>query len=254
MTLAPGAAAPAVATPTSPAPLSAGIGHHYPGDSLHLGDRILRQGMSGHDVRVLQGYLTRAGFPTSVDGQFGAGTRADVVAFQRSKNLAPNGIVTWTVAQALRAAVGSSQALSTQNAPPAGRAQISNGLAIAPADAPASVRGVIAAANKIAFAPYTYAGGHRSFNASGYDCSGSVSFALHGGGLLSSPEDSSALESYGAGGRGHWITIWSTPAHAYMYVAGLRFDTSAQRSTGGSRWTIHGRSSAGYVDRHPYGL
>jgi hypothetical protein len=80
-----------------------------------------------------------------------------------------------------------------------------------------------------------------------------VSYALHGGHLLSTPEDSTELESYGSRGAGRWITIWANSGHTYMYVAGLRFDTSAQSSTGGSRWTTQRRSNAGYVERHPTG-
>ena len=237
------------------------VGHQYPGDSQHMGDRILREGMSGHDVRVLQDFLTRAGFPTPIVGHFGPTTKHSVIAFQQAKGLTPDGVVTWSVSQALRAVVGmpatsSSTTTSSPATPaPVGKATISNGLAIAPADAPQSIKDVIAAGNRIAFKPYIFGGGHGSFNDSGYDCSGSVSYALHGGGLLSSPEDSSQLESYGRAGRGSWITIWANAGHVYMYVAGLRFDTSAQNSGGGgSRWTTQGRSSAGYVERHPSGL
>jgi cell wall-associated NlpC family hydrolase len=229
-------------------------GHKYPGDSQHLGDRILRSGMSGHDVRVLQDFLTQAGYQTPVVGRFGPTTKHNVVAFQRAHHLSANGVVTWTVSQALRAAVGATQT-SVQTSTVAGsRGRVSHGLAIAPADAPASVKAVIAAGNRIAFKPYVWGGGHGSWNASGYDCSGSVSYALHGGGLLSSPEDSGTLESYGRSGPGTWITIWANGGHVYMYVAGLRFDTSAQGSTGGSRWTTQGRSNSGYVERHPSGL
>lgn len=210
--------------------------------------------MSGHDVRVLQDFLTRAGYPTTVDGQFGPGTRGNVVAFQRAHHLRSNGVVTWDVSQALRAAV----AAAPHSSPPSyasstGRATIVNGLAVAPANAPQVIKDVIAAGNRIAFKPYIYGGGHGSWNDSGYDCSGSVSYALHGGGLISSPEDSGSLESYGSPGAGRWITIWTNSGHVYMYVAGLRFDTSAQSSTGGSRWTRQSRSNSGFIERHPSG-
>jgi hypothetical protein len=112
---------------------------------------------------------------------------------------------------------------------------------------------VISAGDEIATRPYVYGGGHGSFRSSGYDCSGSVSYALHGGGLISSPEDSGSLESYGSSGPGRWITIWANSGHVYMYVAGLRFDTSAQRSNNGSRWTTQSRSNAGFIERHPTG-
>jgi len=121
-------------------------------------------------------------------------------------------------------------------------------------NAPGSVRAVIAAANQIAFKPYIYGGGHGSWRDAGYDCSGSVSYALHGARLISAPDDSSGLESYGRPGAGRWITIWANSGHTYMYVAGLRFDTSAQGDSGGSRWTEQRRSNDGYVERHPRGL
>jgi peptidoglycan hydrolase-like protein with peptidoglycan-binding domain len=214
-----------------------------------MGDRILREGMSGHDVRVLQDYLTRVGFPTTVDGQFGPITKSNVVAFERSVRMKPDGVVTWDVSQALRAAA----AKATKSSGPPGRARLSHGLAVAPSNAPAAIKAVIAAANRIAFKPYIYGGGHATWNDSGYDCSGSVSYALHGGNMLSAPEDSTELESYGSRGRGTWITIWANSGHVYMYVAGLRFDTSAQRSTGGSRWTSQARDNSGFVERHPSG-
>ena len=112
---------------------------------------------------------------------------------------------------------------------------------------------VIAAANAIASKPYRYGGGHGSFTDSGYDCSGSVSYALHGGGLLSGPLDSSGFMSYGRPGPGRHITIYASPGHAYMTIDGRRFDTSARWETG-SRWSSTQRSSAGYVVRHPAGL
>jgi peptidoglycan hydrolase-like protein with peptidoglycan-binding domain len=115
------------------------------------------------------------------------------------------------------------------------------------------IQGVIAAANRIATKPYKYGGGHGSFTDSGYDCSGSVSYALHGGGLLSTPLDSGDFMSYGAPGRGRRITIYANPGHVYMTIDGRRFDTSARRETG-SRWTSTPRSPAGYVVRHPRGF
>jgi cell wall-associated NlpC family hydrolase len=168
-----------------------------------------------------------------------------VIAFQRAHHLRPNGIVNWSVSEALREAVASVSSSSTPATLPTGsRARLVNGQAVAPASAPTAVKNAIAAANQIATRPYVYGGGHGSFTSSGYDCSGSVSYALHGGGLLRTPEDSSELESYGGSGPGRWIR---------MIIAGLRFDTGAQSSTGGNRWTTEGRSGAGYVVRHPTG-
>ena len=108
---------------------------------------------------------------------------------------------------------------------------------------------MIAAANSIATTPYVYAGGHGSWNASGYDCSGSVGFALHGGGLLSQTEDSSQMESYGAAGPGQWITVYANAGHAYAKIAGLYFDTA----NGQDRWSTRRSSPGGFVVRHPRG-
>ena len=116
-----------------------------------------------------------------------------------------------------------------------------------------TVQRVIAAANRIASKPYVYGGGHGSFDAPGYDCSGSVSYALHGGGLLSAPLDSSGFMSYGAPGAGRHITIYANPGHVYMTIDGRRFDTSARSQTG-SRWSGSGRGGGGYTVRHPSGL
>jgi len=112
---------------------------------------------------------------------------------------------------------------------------------------------VIAAANRIARAPYVYGGGHRSFTDTGYDCSGSVSYALHGGGLLSTPLDSTAFMRWGEPGPGRHITVYANRGHVYMVIDGRRFDTSARYQTG-SRWTSRPRSSAGFTARHPAGL
>ena len=129
----------------------------------------------------------------------------------------------------------------------------SDGLAAAPAGAPDAVKRVIAAANAIAHLPYVWGGGHGSFESSGYDCSGAVSYALHGGGLLSSPLDSTGLTTWGEPGAGNWITVYGNSGHVYMTVAGLRWDTSDTGGTGPS-WHSSMRSSAGFVPRHPSGL
>jgi cell wall-associated NlpC family hydrolase len=115
------------------------------------------------------------------------------------------------------------------------------------------VKDIIAAGNRIAKKPYIYGGGHSSWRARGYDCSGSVSYALHGADLLSSPLDSSSFMRWALRGRGSWVTVRTNPDHAYMVVAGLRFDTSARARTG-SRWTERMRSARGYRARHPEGL
>lgn len=125
-----------------------------------------------------------------------------------------------------------------------------DGTATAPANAPDAVKGAIAAANEISDMPYVYGGGHGSFEASGYDCSGAVSYALHGGGLLSSPLDSTGFMTWGDGGPGQWITVYSNPGHAYVVIAGLRFDTSGGA---GPRWQGP-RDPAGFVATHPPGL
>jgi cell wall-associated NlpC family hydrolase len=132
-------------------------------------------------------------------------------------------------------------------------ATLVEGEAIAPPDAPPVVRQVIAAANEIDTTPYIWGGGHASFTAKGYDCSGAVSYALHGAGLLDYTQVSGQLAHYGDFGPGRWITIYANAGHAYMTIAGRRFDTSAQWIDG-SRWTHLSRSSAGYVVRHPLGL
>jgi hypothetical protein len=98
-----------------------------------------------------------------------------------------------------------------------------------------------------------WGGGHRGFESRGYDCSGAVSYALHGGALLRSPLDSRDLERWGRGGRGHWVTVYANGGHAWMVVAGLRFDTSGPGERG-PRWRRQRRSTGPFVARHPLGL
>jgi hypothetical protein len=146
---------------------------------------------------------------------------------------------------------GTRVASSPRSAAPVHKAALRrDGTAVAPSDAPVAIQRVIAAGNKIAKTPYRYGGGHGSFHDSAYDCSGSVSYALHGGNLLRTPEDSSALAHYGRARSGRWITIYANGGHVWMIVAGLRFDTSGARGSG-SRWQRANRSKSGYAVRHP---
>jgi hypothetical protein len=128
-----------------------------------------------------------------------------------------------------------------------------NGSAVAPEDAPGLVQRVILAANEIARLPYKWGGGHGAWRDSGYDCSGSVSFALAAAGLLDRPMTSGGFMDWGDPGPGEWITIYANPGHMFMVVAGLRFDTSG-RGRAGTRWQDGARSASGYAVRHPPGL
>ena len=128
-----------------------------------------------------------------------------------------------------------------------------DGRAVAPQDAPQIVRDVIRTANVIAKTPYLWGGGHGSWSAVGYDCSGSVSFALAGAGLLDAPLTSGELANWGAPGPGRWITIYANDGHVFMEVAGLRFDTGALPGAG-TRWQASGRDTSAFTARHPGGL
>jgi peptidoglycan hydrolase CwlO-like protein len=138
---------------------------------------------------------------------------------------------------------------------PAGRATIdSSGDAIPPSNAPLAVRAAIEAANQIDDLPYIWGGGHGSFESSGYDCSGAVSFMLHGGGFLDSPLDSTGFEVWGESGGGNWITVFANSGHAWAYVAGLRWDTGGPGGGSGPRWSSVMRDDASsFVARHPSG-
>jgi cell wall-associated NlpC family hydrolase len=135
-------------------------------------------------------------------------------------------------------------------------AVLRNGVAYAPSRAPQSVKNAIWAANTLRRKPYIWGGGHGSFYDRGYDCSGTVSFALHGAGVLNSPLPSSDLMRFGERGRGRWMTIYSRNGHTFAVIAGLRLDTTDLGRGGdvGPRWYAYGRDTGGYAARHPMGM
>jgi hypothetical protein len=134
-------------------------------------------------------------------------------------------------------------------------ATLLDGRAIAPPDAPPPVKAVIATANRIAHKPYVWGGGHLSWLARGYDCSGAVGYALHGAGLLDTTMVSGQLAYWGLGGLGRWITVYANDEHVYMIVAGLRFDTRDDPpGVSGPRWHTERVEPRKFAARHPIGL
>jgi putative peptidoglycan binding protein len=196
------------------------------------------EGSGGHlSRRAAVASLQRA-LGITADGVFGPATKRAVKSFQRRHGLAADGIVgpaTWSAL----GHTGRTMILKRRGGGGPSRSGV--------------VGRVVAAANRIATTPYKYGGGHGQWNDSGYDCSGSVSYALHGGGLLKVALDSGQFMSWGAPGKGRHITIYANPGHAYMVINGRRYDTTGRAQTG-TRWQPQGRSSAGYTVRHPPGL
>ena len=155
-------------------------------------------------------------------------------------------------ASAASAEVGGMGAVPSQSQKSAagGRAMLLGGRAHPPMTAPTAVAAAIRAANRISAKPYVWGGGHGTWQDRGYDCSGAVSYALHGGGLLDRSMDSGSLARWGAPGPGRWISVHANAGHAYVVIAGLRFDTSGGP---GPRWHRAPRSGAGFTVRHPVG-
>jgi cell wall-associated NlpC family hydrolase len=156
------------------------------------------------------------------------------------------------------AAYGEPNPAATQLTPEQTAQILPNGFAAAPVSAPQEVKDAIAAANEIIGKPYVYGGGHNlKFTGRGYDCSGTVSYALHGANMLKAPLDSTSFMRWGQKGPGTWFTIYTNPSHAFMIVAGLRLDTSAAGDPSGlkgPRWRPVLRSTKGFTARHPVGF
>ena len=228
--------------------------------SADFGDRSLREGSRGHDVRVLQDFLTRVGLKTTVDGMYGPRTARRVRSWERRASVRVNGRVSRPDARVLRSQVEQGILVNqpraeTFAAPAGGTAALgADGLAVAPASAPQQVKDAIAAANRIVGKPYKYGGGHGRWEDSGYDCSGSMSYALHGAGLLDRALTSGDFMRWGSAGKGSWITIYAHGGHGFLVVAGLRFDTGYNNAGQGPRWSTQMRPTDGYTVRHPDGL
>jgi peptidoglycan hydrolase-like protein with peptidoglycan-binding domain len=196
--------------------------------------RTLSKGTSGSDVETLQRYLDDAGYETAADGEFGPATARSVRGFETAEQRRADGAATPSEQRLVQ-----SRAEETEE--------------VVPESVPVEVQEIIAAADEIATKPYKYGGGHGRWRDSGYDCSGSISYALHGAGLLDSPLDSTGFMSWGEPGKGKWVTIYANAGHAYMVVNGRRFDTSSSKRSG-TRWSDKMRSARGYRVRHPEGL
>jgi peptidoglycan hydrolase-like protein with peptidoglycan-binding domain len=233
--------------------------------AARFGERTLSTGASGHDVKVLQSWLSKMGFKTGIDGAFGRNTRWNLRRFEQAKRLPINGILTPSDASIMRRAMAAHYSYvsddtsptpppQTEVGPGSKATMASDGLhALAPASAPQEVRDAITAANRIVGKPYKYGGGHGSWEDSGYDCSGTVSYALHGAGLLKRPMSSGEFGGWGTRGKGAWISVYYNSGHAYAVIAGLRLDTSGSGGRG-PRWHTDMRSGSGYDVTHWQGL
>ena len=225
-----------------------------------FGERALQEGSRGSDVRTLQSYLTQVGLRTDVDGQYGPRTGRRVRSWERRSVRRVDGRMSRGEARKLTSQVQRGvrvfEPVPEPTAAPAGETATlgPDGLAVAPDSAPQEVKDAIAAANRIVGKPYKYGGGHGRWEDSGYDCSGAMSYALHGAGLLNRQLTSGDFMSWGRSGRGSWITIYANSGHGFLVIAGLRFDTGWNNAGKGPRWSERMRPADGYTVRHPRSL
>jgi peptidoglycan hydrolase-like protein with peptidoglycan-binding domain len=240
------------------------------GAQAGLGDRVLRLGVSGDDVRALQGYLDAAGYTLAQTGRYDRRTRARVQSFQNDRGLPATGLVTARLARMIRRSATAPPGYggtvydpgarpTTGPVPkdlkivPGSRAKLlRDGTAAAPAGAPTEVKQIIASANEIARLPYKWGGGHGSWRDTGYDCTGSTTYAFRTT-FRRGRYPTFGYSRWQLPGPGKWITVYASSSHVFMVVAGLRYDTSGLR-VAGSRWTTQARSLSGFVARHPAGF
>jgi peptidoglycan hydrolase-like protein with peptidoglycan-binding domain len=235
-----------------------------------LGDRVLKLGKRGNDVRALQGYLDAAGYDVTETGRYDKPTRFGVRSFQADYGLPASGVVSPRLAKMIKTTAtsppgyGGTQYGQVPGPPPGptptglktvpgNKAKVlRDGTAAAPENAPAEVKKIIASGNEIAKLPYKWGGGHSTWRDTGYDCTGSTTYALRTT-FRAGRFPTFGYSGWQAPGKGKWITTYASSYHVYMIVAGLRFDTSGLRIAG-SRWTGQARSSSGFVPRHPVGF
>ncbi len=241
-----------------------------------FGDASLTRGDHGRNVKVLQRWMTRIGVETPIDGAFGPKTYRSVRKYEKQFDMRVDGRVSRAQARGLRkrAYAAADIAAKSASSPRGGGAeagvetkgqtlQFTDGpkavlsddgkTALAPASAPQAVKDAIEAANRLVDKPYIYGGGHARVEDKGYDCSGTISYALIHADLLKAPLASGGFYDYGKAGKGEWITIYTNDGHMYAIIAGLRLDTSGPGEKG-PRWRPQSRSSSGFTVRHPRGL
>jgi peptidoglycan hydrolase-like protein with peptidoglycan-binding domain len=226
--------------------------HHVAASTATVSDELAGAGSEEGEGGASAVARLQKALKITPDGEFGPATEAAVERLQARHGLTTDGVVgpsTWEVLGIKTEGTLTPPASARVSA----QASADSGSSSTAGGGEGVVAQVIAAGDEIATRPYVWGGGHGSFISDGYDCSGSVSYALHGGGLLSSPEDSTGLESYGEAGPGRYITIYANAEHAFMVIDGRRFDTVALQETG-TRWSDSMTSTAGFVARHPDGL